>query len=122
MKMNSLYWIKKEIQKIENQLEELTFIGGKVVNGMPSGNKISNPTEQFIATKLRLQEQLTSVLNKYISERERIEDEIEKIDDAEIRLIARMRFIDNMDYEDIGRELHLHRTSVYKKLKNKGLV
>ena len=122
MKMNSLYWIKKEIQKIENQLEELTFIGGKAINGMPSGNKISNPTEKFIASKLRLQEQLTSVLNKYISERERIEDEIEKIDDAEIRLIARMRFIDNKDYEEIGKELHLHRTSVYKKLKNKGLI
>ena len=47
----------------------------------------------------------------------KLEAEIEAIPDAEVRVLARKRFIENKDYEVIGRETHMERTTVSKKLK-----
>jgi hypothetical protein len=44
-------------------------------------------------------------------------DILETIDDVEIRAMARMRFIKNMKWEDIGEQVHLDRTVCSKKVR-----
>ena len=56
-------------------------------------------------------------MEEYINEKESIEEYIETIEDAEIRVIARARYIENKTFEQIGKELHMDRTTAYKKLK-----
>lgn len=116
-RLNKLYWLKKEIEQIEMQIKELTVLSAMAMNGMPSGNSVSSPVERFYDRLEKLRSKLQAKLNEYITEKERIEEYIENIEDAEIRVIARLRFIDNEDYQTIGNEMFMDRTTVYKKLK-----
>lgn len=117
-RLNKLYWLKKEIEQIEMQIKELTILSAMAMNGMPSGNSVSSPVEKFYDRLDKLRKKLQAKLNEYITEKERIEDYIENIEDAEIRVIARMRFVDNLDFQTIGNEMYMDRTTVYRKLKN----
>ena len=116
-RLNKLYWLKKEIEQIEMQIKELTVLSAMAMNGMPSGNSVSSPVERFYDRLEKLRTKLQTKLNEYVTEKEHIEEYIESIEDPEIRVIARLRFIDNEDYQTIGNEMFMDRTTVYKKLK-----
>ena len=117
-RLNKLYWLKKEIEQLEMQIKELTILSAMAMSGMPSGNSVSSPVEKFYDRLEKLRTKLQTKLNEYISEKERIEEYIENIADPEIRVIARMRFIDNQDFQTIGNEMFMDRTTAYRKLKN----
>ncbi len=117
-RLNKLYWLKKEIEQIEMQIKEPTVLSAMAMNGMPSGNTVSSPVEKFYDRLDKLRKKLQAKLNEYVAEKERIEDYIENIEDAEVRVIARMRFIDNEDFQTIGNEMYMDRTTAYRKLKN----
>ena len=116
-RLNKLYWLKKEIEQLEMQIKELTILSAMAMSGMPSGNSVSSPVEKFYDRLDKLRTKLQAKLNEYVTEKERIEEYIENIEDPEIRVIARLRFIDNEDYQTIGNEMFMDRTTVYKKLK-----
>lgn len=116
-KLNALYWLKQEIAQIENQIKELTVLSAAAITGMPSGNGVSSPVERFYDRLESLKEKLQRKLDQYIAEKERIEDYIENIDDAEVRVIARKRFIENKTYEVIGDEMYTDGSTARKKLK-----
>ena len=116
-KLNKLYWLKQEIAQIENQIKELTVLSATTMPCMPSCSKVSSPVERFYDRLERLKAKLQAKLDEYIIEKERIEDYIENTEDAEVRVIARKRFIENKDYQTIGDEMYIDRTTAYKKLK-----
>ena len=117
-RLNKLYWLKKEIEQLEMQIKELTILSAMAMSGMPSGNTVSSPVEKFYDRLEKLRTKLQSKLTEYVTEKERIEDYIENIEDAEVRVIARLRFIDNEDFQKIGNEMFMDRTTAYRKLKN----
>lgn len=117
-RLNKLFWLKKEIEQIEMQIKELTVLSAMAMNGMPSGNSVSSPVEKFYDRLEKLRSKLQAKLNEYIAEKERIEEYIENIEDPEVRVIARLRFIDNEDFQTIGNEMYMDRTTAYRKLKN----
>ena len=116
-RLNKLYWLKKEIEQLEMQIKELTILSAMAMSGMPSGNTVSSPVEKFYDRLDKLRTKLQAKLNEYVTEKERIEEYIESIEDAEIRVIARLRFIDNKDFQTIGNDMFMDRTTAYKKLK-----
>lgn len=115
--LNKLYYLKLEIENIKEEIKELAEISSSEISDMPKGNGCSNPTEQYFLKKEKLLERLNYKLEKYIEERENIENKLEVIEDAEVRLIARYRFIENLKWEDIGRKMHNDRSVCYRKLK-----
>lgn len=115
--LNTLYWLKKERKSIENQIKELTVLSAVSMSGMPNGNKVSSPVERFNERLEQLKEKLQRKCEEILTETERIEEYIENITDAEIRVIARKRFIDNKTYQAIGSELYIDGTTARKKLK-----
>lgn len=115
--LNTLYWLKKERKSIENQIKELTVLSAVSMSGMPNGNKVSSPVERFNERLEQLKEKLQRKCEEILTETERIEESIENIEDAEIRVIARKRFIDNKTYQTIGNELYIDGTTARKKLK-----
>lgn len=117
MNLNALYWLKKEIRQIERQIEELTVLSAISMNGMPSGNTVSSSVEKFYERLEQLREKLQRKRAELLTETERIETYIESIDDAEIRVMARNRFIENKTYQVIGDEMYMDGTTVRKKLK-----
>ena len=114
--LNKLYWIKKEIKQIEEQIKELTVLSAVSFNGMPSENSVSSPVERFNERLEELKEKLAIKHAESLEEKERIERYIETIEDVEIRVIARARFIECKSWQKIGDENFMDRTTVYRKL------
>ena len=114
--LNKLYWIKKEIKQIEEQIKELTVLSAVSFNGMPSGNSVSSPVEKFNERLDDLKQKLAIKHAESLEEKERIEKYIETIDEVEIRVIARARFIECKSWQKIGDENFMDRTTVYRKL------
>lgn len=118
MKMNSLFWIRKEIAYIRMQIEEITLLKAFTMTGMPNGHSESASQEERYAEKVeKLNEKLQKKYKQLAVEIERIEAEIEKIEDDELRTIARMRYCNNYSWQAIGEALYMDRTTAYKKLK-----
>jgi len=117
MKLNSLYWLKKEIKQIEEQISELTFLKSSAMSFLPRGNGVSSPVENAVFRIETLCDRLRDKLSEYAIERERIENIIDGIEDDELRLIARMRFVDNLGYKEIGDRMYIDQTTARKRLK-----
>lgn len=117
MNLNKLYWLKREVTQIEEQIKELTILSAVQMSGMPSGNSVSAPVEQYFARLDKLKTKLEKAKDKVLKETEILEQYIENIEDSEIRVIARARFLECKKWEAIGRENHMERTTASKKLK-----
>lgn len=115
--LNKLYWIKREIKQIENQIKELTVLSAVTINGMPKSSGVSSPVERFYERLEKLRTRLETKHAEALEEQERLEEFIETIEDAEIRVLARGRFIECKSYQTIGDENYIDRTTAYRKLK-----
>ena len=116
--LNKVYWLKKEIEQITDQIKSLTMYQGASLSGMPGGsNNNTSPIERYVMKKERLMDKLQRKFDELVTEVQRIEEYIESIDDAELRVIARKRFIENKDWQIIGDEMYMDRTTVSRKMK-----
>lgn len=115
--LNKLYYIKKEIEEIKMEIKNLPEISAGQLTGMPHSKQVSDPVYSLLLKKDKLVERLNRKIERYMDELIRIEDIIEQIDDDEIRLMARMRFIKCMKWEDIGQKVHLDRTVCSRKVR-----
>lgn len=116
-KLNKLYYIKKNIKELEDQLAEINNLGSASLSDMPKGDKVGNPTESFVIKKSRILEKIKDAHELYLSEYEKISDFINGIEDEEIKLIAILRFIKHKDWETIGKEVNADRTTPSKKFR-----
>lgn len=115
--LNKLYYLKKEIEEIKWEINNLPEISASQMTGMPHSSGVSDPVYSLMLKKDKLVEKLNRKIERYMDELVRIEEIIEGITDDEIRLIARMRFIKCMKWEDIGQKVHLDRTVCSRKLR-----
>ena len=115
--LNKLYYLKLDIENVKDEIKGLTMISSPSMSGMPRGTNISSPSVIYVLKKELLENQLMQLEKKYEAEFKRVSDIIDRIDEPEIQAMARMRFIDNMKWEDIGCKIHLERTTCSKKLK-----
>lgn len=109
------FWLKKEVKALENQLEEFgdgvsaTSYEEKIGH---SGINTSIQEKRAILIEKLINARLTA-LEEYI----KIETYINKVEDTEIRSIMVLRFQELKNWEQIGDELHMERTTVSKKLR-----
>lgn len=121
-KLNKTYYLKKNIDKLEEQLKELSNLGSAPINDMPKANGTSDPTLQYNLKKAKLMEKLIKKYDEYLDEYNKIYDFINKIEDEEVKLIASLRFIEHKDWFYIAEEISpeyktIHWTTPRKKLK-----
>ena len=116
--LNKVYWLKREIAQIADMIKELTIYQGASLSGIPSGSgDNTSPVEKYTLRKEKLIEKLKRKNEELDAEVQRTEEYIENIEDAEIRVIARKRFIENKDWDVIGDEMYMHRTTVSLKMR-----
>ncbi len=119
--INSIYYINKEIEHIQRELYDLktkNFYKPNVLTGMPKGNSECDIFSDYVEDIKTLEDMLHYNLKKLHMERKKMEEFLSSIEDAELRLIIRLRTINNMNWESIGAELGMHRTTVSKKYYN----
>lgn len=119
-RFNKLYYLKIEIEEIKKDIESITELSSPQMTGMPHSGTTSNPTEQYFMKKEKLVNRLNRCLEKYVYEFNKTINFIEEIEDDETRVIARLRLIQNLKWEEIGRKINLDRSVCYRKL-NKAL-
>lgn len=117
--LSRYYFIKKEIEQLEEQLKELndSVLGSPAISGMPTTHGNTSPIEQLIIRKNKLEQKLLHKKNELIEEQEYIENYLETIEDSRIRIIIRERFINCKTWEEIGREMYFDRTTPYYAVK-----
>ena len=114
--LNKYYYLKKEIQDLEDTLKEFGYgIKSTQIKDISVSSSHINKSvqEKYMELESRLIERRISALEQYI----KIEQFIGEIDDPEIRLIVESRFIKCMKWEDIGKKVNSDRTTAYRKLK-----
>lgn len=106
--------IQKEVELIKKELNTITeeYVTDKVTGSMVEHPyilthfKISGYDSEGYSVKVkRLERKLKRKLDELMDEWARIEEYIESIDNATIRIILRLRHIDGMKWEQIGREI-----------------
>lgn len=112
--------IKIEIEQLENNVKELesTIIGSSKITGMPSvisGN--SSPTERIGTKLVQLNLKIEDKKENLLDEAHKIEDFLTTVDDAEIRIIIRERFLYGKTWDDIAKKMITDRSTPYYKLK-----
>lgn len=118
--LNGLYYIEKEIESLTALLEELpedAGLGSVVLDGMPHGTDIGDKTAAIALKRARLQKQLQRARKKRMKESSKIHKYINSVQDAEVRSIMIMRFIELKSWDEIGDKLFMHRTTVVRKLR-----
>ena len=116
--LNKLYYIKKDIESIKEEIKNIPEISGIDMSGMPHGSGVGDPVYNLFLKKKKLVDKLYIKIEQYLDELIRLEDILDSIEDVEVRTIARMRFIQNMSWEKIGIKLNYDRTTCSKKVRD----
>lgn len=117
--LSGIYYINKEIEILEAELYNLrnnqNFYSKNIISDMPRGGQAKDMFVEF-TEKLRAVEQMLQYSLKRLQlERLKVEEFLNTVADPELRLIMRLRAVNNMKWEDIGFEIGLERTTVSKK-------
>ena len=115
--LSKYYWLKKEAQDLEERVA--TFDCGVSAVKYKELNVDSSPQyksiqEKVVELKEKWMEKRVSALEEYI----KIENYISTIEDIELRLLFKYRFLDCMNWDEIGEKVCYDRTSVAKKIRN----
>lgn len=116
--INSIYYINKEIEHIQRELYDLktrNFYQSSILTGMPKGSSNRDIFSDYVEDIKTLEDVLNYNLKKLQTERKKMEEFLSSIEDTELRLIIRLRAINNMNWESIGAELGMDRRTASRK-------
>ncbi len=116
--INNIYYINKEIEKIQKELYDLrnkNFYGKNVLTGMPKGNWDDDIFSDYAEDIKTHEDMLHYNLKMLYVERKKMEEFLASIEDAELKIIIRLRAVNNMKWEEIGEELGMDRRTASRK-------
>ncbi len=116
--LSELYYINKEIKSYQlelAQLKQMNFYKKNIISSMPCGGEVKQIDLEYASNVLMLEDIISYGLKKLQYKRKQIEYFINSVEDAELRAIMRLRAINNMKWEDIGKELNMDRRTVSRK-------
>lgn len=116
--LSQVYYINKEINSLQLELAELrqrNFYKPNIITDMPRGGSGKESNLEYVNAVMELEDLINYSLRKLQYERKKVEKFLNSVDDAELRLIMRLRAVNNMKWEDIGTDLGMERTTVSKK-------
>ncbi len=115
--LSKYYYLKKEIKQIEERIKEIddTFLSANRINGMRYEKRLSNPQEQRMILIEKYDKRLEEKKDEALKELMKIENFIDSINDPEIRMIFRYRYIELMEWNKIVMLVHMSERTVYRK-------
>lgn len=118
--LDRLNYLNIEIKKLKNEIYEMensSIVKGQIISGIPKRGGVNNPTEKLGVMLTERKQLLAEAMLRAETERNKIERYIADIEEPEIRVIMRLRHIEGMNWERIGDEINMERTTVSKKYK-----
>ena len=117
--LSKYHLIKIEIEQLDNiikDFEAALLSSSKIKETISSTNNNSNPTETLALKLTQLKNELIVKKRKLTDENIKIENFLATVDDVEIRIIIRKRFLEGKTWQVIAKELIMDRTTPYYKL------
>lgn len=118
--LESFIHIESSIELLREEIEEADGLYIKGIDnasgGLSGKGAISNPTQQIIIKRLELRKRLLEEINKKYALREEIMNYINSLDLDEARNIFRLKYLRNLSHRQIGEKLHMHHTTVSRRL------
>ena len=116
----SIYYINLEIKRIKKDIAELEesrqYYKPINLDGMPRGSPAGfNVSEEYLEKRYRLDRLLDLRLRQLQQKIYEFEVFLGTVQDPELRLILRLRCVNNLKWEEIGEEIGYERTTVSKK-------
>lgn len=115
--LSQLFFLNRECERLQKNIDEYRQkIGYKspLLSDMPKGGAGRDYTDD-VAELLDLEAIQNANLRRIQRERARIEKYIGEVEDAEIRLIMRLRHINGMKWREIGAEMYMSHMTVQRK-------
>lgn len=103
--LSSVYYISKEIEEIEDEIEKLRTTAEKitsVITDMPRGGGVTDKLTDTVAQIADYQTELADALIRKANEQIKISKYIEEIEDITTRLIFRLRFLSLLQWTEIA--------------------
>lgn len=116
--LSQIYYINKEIKSLQLELAQLrqkNFYKPNVITDMPGGGEHEEQNLEYVNDVMMLEDLINYSLRKLQYERKKIEEFLDSVEDADLRLIMRLRAVNNMKWEDIGQEVNMSRRTVCRK-------
>ncbi len=116
--LNRYFYIQKKIKCLNAEIAKISFLSSTANDGMPHGSGIGDPVYNTYIKIEKLTEKLNYQKQRAVDELDKLNDFIESIEDIEMQVILRLRFIKCWSYERIGDELFMNHSTVLRKLKH----
>lgn len=117
--LSKYHLIRIEMEQLDNIIKdfEATLLSSsKMKETISSKNNNSNPTETLALKLMQLKNELVAKKRRLTDENMKIERFMDTVDDVEIRIIIRKRFLESKTWQVIAEELNMDRTTPYYKL------
>lgn len=118
--LNQIHYINIEIKHIQDELNKLecrSMVKGQEITGMPSVTGTSDKVGDYATEKAELEMLLDMAIKKLYVERNRIERFLAMIQNADDRLLVRLRSVNCMSWYKIGDKLGIDRRTAQKRYK-----
>lgn len=112
--LSQLYYLGKEIEKLERQLQDLQDAATRVtvtVSDSPRSGKVSSPTA-LGADICEVRRMLEYISQQRIAEYKRLLGYINSIDDSYTRQVMTLRFVEGLKWEEVADALNTTSWSV----------
>lgn len=103
--LQQLYWLRKEIEELGKRIKqlELALTGGiSKLDGMPRVHGLSDRVGDYVPEILKLKEDAQQKLDDAVKEVARLEDFISSIEDAQIRTVFRLRYVNCLSWQQVA--------------------
>lgn len=118
---SQIYYINKEIKALYRELADLkqqSFFKPITISDMPHGVDTKDLYVEYTSSVLEIEDMIRYSLMKLQRERKKIEQFLDTVKDSELRLILRLRCINNMNWQEIGDEIGMDRRTASRKFYN----
>ena len=118
---SEIFYINIEIKKLRDELRDIeesrAFYKPIILSDMPRGGakEYEGPSDKYLDERFRIEQILNYTLRRLETKRREFEEFLRSVDDVEIRLILRLRCVNNLSWAEIGEEAHMDRRTASRK-------
>ena len=116
--LNQVYYINKEIKQLYEELANIkqqSFMKNITISDMPRGGESKDIFTEYTDDVMEIESIIQYSLIRLQRAKKKAEKFLTTVDDPELRLIMRLRCINNMSWQDIGDEIGMDRRTASRK-------
>ena len=103
--LNNYYHLNEEVKQLKDRIDELTELSATNYDNEIKAGGVSDTVSKYVIKRMELLEVLNEIVEKRDAEEIKIRKFINNIEDAEMRRIIELRFMDKKTWLEVAKEL-----------------